>query len=313
MKADLSVKKYFTTIIVIFLSSFCFAETKIVTTIFPIYDWVREITGSEQKNAEITLLIKNGVDLHSYQPSIKDIAKISTADIFIYVGGESDEWVQDVLKNVESSSLKTICLMEALGNRAKAEESVEGMQTEEDEEIEYDEHIWLSLQNAELLCKEICQKLCQADSINERIYKENYSSYAKKLQKLDSEYESAVQNAGTNTLLFGDRFPFRYLTDDYGLKYYAAFKGCSAESEASFETIVFLSRKLDELGLKSVCQTESSNGKIARTIIQSSNNKNAKVLTLDSMQSTTTGDIKKGATYLGVMQKNLEVLKEALK
>ena len=320
-------------------AGFAFAKTKIVTTIFPEYDWVKEIAGDKAKDSEITMLLGNGVDLHSYQPSIQDIAKISTADIFIYVGGESDDWVEDDLKNAQNKNMKVINLMEVLGDKVKEEEIIEGMQAEEEEdehhhndedhdheaeehhhhhhddeeELEYDEHVWLSVRNAKLLCGEICNALCEKDAKNAAAYKANYAAYAAKLDKLDSDFAAAVKNGKTNTLLFGDRFPFRYFVDDYDLKYYAAFVGCSAETEASFETIVFLAGKVDELKLNNVCQIESGNGKIARTIIQSSKNKNAKVLTFDSLQSTTSKDVKKGATYLSLMQKNLEVLKEALK
>ena len=301
-------------------AGFAFAKTKIVTTIFPEYDWVKEIAGDKAKDSEITMLLGNGVDLHSYQPSIQDIAKISTADIFIYVGGESDGWVKDALKNAKNKNMKVINLMEVLGDKVKEEEIIEGMQAEEEEEseeeeeeLEYDEHVWLSVRNAKLLCSEICNALCEKDAKNAAAYKANYTAYAAKLDKLDSDFAAAVKNGKTNTLLFGDRFPFRYFVDDYDLKYYAAFVGCSAETEASFETIVFLAGKVDELKLNNVCQIESGNGKIARTIIQSSKNKNAKVLTFDSLQSTTSKDVKKGATYLSLMQKNLEVLKEALK
>ena len=300
-------------------AGFAFAKTKIVTTIFPEYDWVKEIAGDKAKDSEITMLLGNGVDLHSYQPSIQDIAKISTADIFIYVGGESDDWVEDALKNAKNKNMKVINLMEVLGDKVKEEEIIEGMQAEEEEaeeeeeELEYDEHVWLSVRNVKLLCSEICNALCEKDAKNAAAYKANYTAYAAKLDKLDSDFSAAVKNGKTNTLLFGDRFPFRYFVDDYDLKYYAAFVGCSAETEASFETIVFLAGKVDELKLNNVCQIESGNGKIARTIIQSSKNKNAKVLTFDSLQSTTSKDVKKGATYLSLMQKNLEVLKEALK
>ena len=333
----MSIKKFLIGCAMVLAASATFAKTKIVTTIFPEYDWVKQIVGNKTKDAEITLLIGNGVDLHSYQPSIQDIAKISTADIFIYVGGESDEWVDGVLKSARNKNMKVINLMEVLGDRVKEEEVVEGMQEEDEhehhhdededehehehhhhhssdeEELEYDEHVWLSVRNAKILCAEICNALCAKDSKNAATYKANCASYSAKLDKLDSDFAAAVKNGKTKTLLFGDRFPFRYLVDDYGLKYYAAFVGCSAETEASFETIVFLAKKVDELGLKNVCQIESGNGKIARTIIESSKNKNAKILTLDSMQSVTQNDIKKGATYLGIMQKNLEVLKEALK
>ena len=315
-------------------------KVKVVTTIFPEYDWVKEIVGEKAEEVELTLLLNNGVDLHSYQPSVKDIAKIQEADIFVYVGGESDEWVDDVLKNVKSPNQKVINLLEVLGDRVKAEEIVEGMEHEHhhghdhdddehghdehghdehehhhghDHEDELDEHVWLSLKNAQILTSAICDALCQADSKNAEVYRKNLASYNAKLSDLDSKYEAAVKAGSKNTLVFGDRFPFRYLVDDYGLKYFSAFTGCSAESEASFKTIVFLSEKVNELGLNSVCQIESGNGKIAKTIISNSKNKKAKVLTFDSLQSTRAKQIKKGATYYGAMEKNLEVLKEALR
>lgn len=479
------------------------AKTKVVTTIFPEYDWARQIIGDKEKESELTLLLSNGSDLHSYQPSAKDIAKISDADVFVYVGGESDEWVKNALRNVRNKNMQVVNLLDVLGDKVKAEEIVDGMEHEHDheehehshgkevstfddkdvkdralsdwagewkspykyllegkldeaweekaesgkmsaeeykeyyktgyktdidsvsisgdtikyvydngktasakykyvgfyvqnwssgtkaamyrfestdkkspapafvefndhmiesakaehfhirmsdesfdaiedpekywptffpadmdaEEIcdhlaghehhhhhdeEMDEHVWLSLKNARILCSAIADALCKADPKNAPSYKSNLAAYEKNLSALDKKFEDAVKGAKTKTILFGDRFPFRYLVDDYGLSYYAAFTGCSAESEASFKTIAFLAGKVDELNLGSVCQIESGNGKIARTIIKTSKNKNAKILTFDSMQSTTKKQIKKGATYLGAMEENLKVLKEAL-
>lgn len=289
-------------------------KIKVVTTIFPEYDWAREIIGDKASNVELTLLLGNGVDLHSYQPSIQDIAKISTADIFIYVGGESDGWVKDALKNATNKNMKVINLMETLGDKLKAEEVKEGMQAEEEEdEVEYDEHVWLSLRFAKILSTEIANALCEKDAANAAAYKANLSAFAAKLDALDSKYAAAVKAGSKNTVLFGDRFPFRYFVEDYGLDYFAAFAGCSAETEASFETVIFLSKKVDELGLNSVLKIESSDGKIARTIIQNTKSKNAKVLTMDAIQSTTLKQAKAGATYLSIMEGNLKVIEEALK
>ena len=315
-------------------------KIKIVTTIFPQYDWTREIIG-DTNSANLTLLIGNGTDLHSYQPSIQDIAKISTADIFIYVGGESDGWVKDALKNAKNKNMTVINLLEVLGDNVKEEEIVEGMQAEEEDEHhhdededhdhehheadghhhhhddedepEYDEHVWLSLRNAKEICTAICDTLCKKDSANAASYKVNLTAYTSKLDALDAKYTATVKAASKKTILFGDRFPFRYLTDDYNLKYYAAFVGCSAETEASFETVIFLAKKVDELGLNSVLKIESGDGKLARTIINSSANKNAAILTLDSMQSVTTKQAASGTTYLSVMENNLKVLEQALK
>ncbi len=467
-------------------------KIKVVTTIFPEYDWVRQIAGEKSETMDLTMLLDNGVDLHSYQPTAEDIMKISDCDLFIYVGGESDGWVKDALKEAVNKNMQVVNLLDVLKDSIKTEEAMPGMQAEEGhnhgyshfadsdvqdreltdwsgewqsvypyledgeldevmqkkaengdktaeeykdyyetgyktdvekividgekgsmefvkkgvsakafyeykghqvydyksgsrgvryffekadgaesapkyvqfsdhgiapgkaehfhiysgnegfealseemenwptyypadmsgaeiaedmlehEEKEYDEHVWLSLKNAETLSSAIADALEKADPGNKDVYEKNVSDYIEKLKDLDIKYQDVTANAKQKTVLFGDRFPFRYLVDDYGLSYYAAFAGCSAESEASFETISFLAKKVDELGLKNVMTIEKSDQKIAKTIIENTKNKNQKILPLDSMQSTTSDDVKNGTTYLSVMEKNLEVLKEAL-
>ena len=467
-------------------------KLRIVTTIFPEYDWVREILGDQADRADLTMLLDNGVDLHSYQPTADDIAKIADCDLFLYIGGESDEWVDDALKESTNPNQKVINLMEVLGGTTKTEEAMPGMQAEEGhnhgyshfadsdvqdrtlsdwtgdwqsvypyledgtldqvmerkaengdktaeeyrsyyetgyktdvekividgnantmefvkngvsskaiyqykgyqiydyesgnrgvryffeatggdsgapkyvqfsdhgiapgkaehfhiyagnggfdalseemenwptyypsdmtgdeitedmlehEEKEYDEHVWLSLRNAETLCTAITNALGELDPDHKDVYTANASTYLQKLDQLDQSYQQTVDAAARNTLLFGDRFPFRYLVDDYGLTYYAAFAGCSAESEASFETVSFLAKKVDELALPCVLTIEGTQHKIAETIVQNTKKKDQKVLTMDSMQATTSDDVKAGTTYLSVMEKNLGVLKEAL-
>ena len=289
-------------------------KLSIVTTIFPEYDWVREILGDKADSAEITMLLDNGVDLHSYQPTADDIIKLSDCDLFVYVGGESDEWVEDALKSAANRDRKVINLLEILGDSVKEEETVEGMQEEEEdhEEKEYDEHVWLSLKNAKTLVGAISAALQELDPDNKDAYAANADAYGQKLSALDAEYQKAVSAGTYKTLLFGDRFPFRYLVDDDGLSYYAAFAGCSAESEASFETVSVLARKVDEGKLPCVLTIEGKNHKIAETVVQNTAGKNQKVLTMDSMQSTTSQDVARGRTYLSVMEKNLDVLKEAL-
>ncbi len=305
----------------------------IVVTIFPEYDWVMNVLGDNPAGAEVTLLLNNGVDLHSFQPNADDIMKISTCDLFIYVGGESDGWVDDALSEAINKDMVVINLLEELGDSVKEEELVEGMQEEDEhdhehnhdedddehehhhhdeDEVEYDEHVWLSLKNAIKITESISHSLQTIDPNNAIAYAENSAEYIRKLSALDDKYEEAVQSASGNTLLFGDRFPFRYMTDDYDLNYYAAFVGCSAESEASFETITFLSGKVDELGLGCVLTIEGKDHSIAETIIQNTASKDQKILTLDSMQSVTSADIANGVTYLSLMKENLEVLKEAL-
>lgn len=290
-------------------------KLNIVTTIFPAYDWVREILGDETDRAEMTMLLDSGVDLHSYQPTVDDIVKISDCDLFLYVGGESDGWVDDALKNAPSKDRKVIRLLDVLGDSAKAEETVAGMQEEEhdhEEEAEYDEHIWLSLKNAQVLVAAISEALQETDPARKDTYAANAAAYVEKLSALDGEYRAAVDSGKYKTLLFGDRFPFRYLADDYGLDYYAAFPGCSAETEASFETVSFLAGKMDALGLPCVLTIEGTQHKIAETIVQNTAQKNQQVLTMDSMQAVTANDAASGVSYLSIMEKNLSVLKKAL-
>ena len=472
-------------------------KLKVVTTIFPEYDWVKDILGDKAGSTDLTMLLSNGVDLHSYQPTADDIVKISDCDLFVHVGGESDGWVESVLKNAANKNVKVINLLEVLGDSVKTEESVEGMQEAEhahdhskevstfedhevqdrslsdwagswqsaypfaldgtlddafaamaeegemtadeyktyyqngyktditnidiagdhiaftyedgkkigsdykyisyfiqnwstgtkaamyrfeavdrtsgapiyiefndhmiesaapehfhirmsnesfdaivdpekswptffpadmtgedlcehmeghghDHEEEADEHVWLSLKNAKTLVDAISNALQELDPDNKDAYAANAAAYIEKLSALDGAYQSAVDGAARKTVLFGDRFPFRYLVDDYGLSYYAAFTGCSAESEASFETVSFLAKKVDELKLPCVLTIEGKNYKIAETIVENTAEKNQKILTMDSMQSTTSEDVANGTTYRSVMEQNLSMLKEAL-
>lgn len=291
-------------------------KLKIVATIFPEYDWTREILGDREKDVELTLLLDNGTDLHSFQPAVKDIMKVSSCDLLIYVGGESDQWIEDALKSAKNKNMKTVNLMDVLKDHLKEEESVEGMQESHhghEEETEYDEHVWTSLRNAAIATEAIADVLRELDPKNSDIYEKNLKSYQAELSNLDMEYRKTVEQSTHKTLLFADRFPFRYLADDYGISYYAAFSGCSAESEASFKTITFLAGKIDKLGLKDVFTIEKSDDRIAQTVIENTRNKDQKVKVLNSMQSVTSEEIREGTTYLSVMKNNLKVLKEAMK
>ena len=361
-------------------------KLSIVTTIYPEYAWVKEILGQRADSVELTLLIKNGVDLHSYKPTAQDIAKIASANMVIYVGGESDEWIKDALEATPKKDRSEINLMKALGDRVKAEEIVEGMQgfetkdvvrqkvtepaevhqperetrenaeenhehaeaheagehehhtkhaeehdhehhehadpstssgTKEhnhhEEEVENDEHVWLSLKNAEILVQIITVELAKLDLAHASAYKDNAADYIARITTLDGDYRKAIESAHRKTILFGDRFPFRYLVDDYGIKYYAAFVGCSAESEASFETIAFLANKMDSDSLPAILTIEKGNKKIASAVLAASkNSKDAQILTINSMQSVTEQQIAEGESYLSIMQTNLEILKKAL-
>lgn len=323
-------------------------KISIVCTTFPQYDWVKNILGEEAEHFNVTLLLDNGVDMHSYQPAVKDIATAGSSDLFIYVGGESDTWVEDALKEAKNKDLKAINLMETLDNFVKEEEVVEGMQEERkslghsheksskekqeqtqkeshensqeingqkeaaDEEPEYDEHIWLSIRNAEIMVKNIEKAIEQLDSDNAKVYQNNAENYIKKLDTLDKQYANTIQNAKYKAILFGDRFPFRYMADDYDLKYYAAFAGCSAETMAGFETVTFLAKKADELRLPVILTIENSDGRIAEAVKSNTTKKNQKILAMNSLQSVTKEQLADGITYLQVMQENLSVLSEAL-
>lgn len=291
---------------------------RIVTTIFPVFDWVCQILGQQAENAEITLLMDSGVDLHNYQPTVDDMVRISTCDLFLYVGGESDAWVTDALATATNQDMAVINLMEVLGEAVKEEEIIEGMEHdhEHEEESEHhhekDEHIWLSLNNARVICTQIAQQLGILDSANADVYIENAEKYCASLKELDTRYRETVDAAARDTLLFADRFPFRYLVDDYGISYYAAFSGCSAETEASFETIAFLAGKVDELGLTSIMTMEGTDHSIAETVIRNTAAGNQSILALNSMQSVTAREIQAGTSYLSIMESNLEVLEKAL-
>ncbi len=339
-------------------------KLKIVTTIFPVYDWTKAVLGEQIENVDLTMLLDNGVDLHSFQPTTDDMISIANCDIFIYVGGESDKWVEDALKNATNDNMQVINLLHVLEDNVKSEEMVEGMQEtahahdhgdadehdhehedadehdhehedadehdhehedadehdhetcdvddHEHEHEEVDEHVWLSLQNAEIVCEAITNALKAVDENNAGVYTENANAYINQLEELDAKYKEVVENASIDTILFGDRFPFRYLVDDYNLNYYAAFVGCSAETEASFETVTFLAKKVDELKLGTVLTIENSNEKLAKTIISNTNSKDQTILSMNSMQATTSKDVEQGVTYLTIMQSNLEVLTKAL-
>ena len=287
-------------------------KLQVVCTIFPEYDWARQLTQGVD-SVDLTLLVKNGTDLHSYQPSVKDIAAISRADVFCYVGGVSDTWVNDVLDTTENHTAKLVSMVDA----AHADEEVlaEGMQEDDhhhhdhdhdhdaEEETEVDEHVWLSLRRAQLACAAMRDALCQADPSHAEAYQANYTAYAGQLQALDAEYQTMTETAERSTIVVADRFPFRYLAEDYGLTYYAAFPGCSAETEASFETIVFLSDKVKSLGLSCVLTMEGSNHSLAKTILENAGT-DGSILTLQSLQAVSQSEIDQGATYLSKMQEN---------
>ena len=297
-------------------------KAAIVCTVFAEYDWVCAVLG-ENSEYEVKLLQDSGTDMHSYSPSVSDIAAIAGCELFIYVGGESDSsWVDSALSSTYSEERRTISLIEIIGDRALDEEITEGMQEDDDhdhdhdhdddDDAETDEHVWLSLINAQIAVQKIAEVLGEMDEENAEYYAANAESYCEQLAELDESYSDMVASAQYDTVVFGDRFPFLYLMKDYGINYYAAFSGCSAETGASFETIYFLATKVDELGLPAILTIEGSSVSIAETVRDNTTSKNQLILTLDSLQSVTKKDIAGGASYLSAMQKNLEVLAQAL-
>ena len=286
-------------------------KLNIVTTIFPSGDWISEILGDNAEKVNLTVLCDNGLDVHSYQPTADDIIAISTCDVFVYFGGESEEWVEDVLDGAVNEQMVVVNLMQTPDITLFAEESGTEPHEHEGGEHPHDEHIWLSLTRAQTLCDYIAQKLGEADPANADLYKENAKAYSDKLAALDTKYRESLENAVFNTLIFADRFPFKYLLSDYGIEYYAAFEGCSSESEVSFDTIVFLSGKLKELGLKSVITIDGSASNVASAVISSAEG-NYTVLELDSMQSVSREDMQTEMTYISVMEENLKTIEKAL-
>ena len=316
----MKLKKLMTGVLAAFMLAGCApkqqqntTKLKIVATTFPQYDWIREIIGKDNTNVDLQLLMKNGGDLHSYQPTAGDIANIADANLFVYVGGESDEWVDDALKEKTNKDMKVVNMMQTLGDDIDEEE--EGLEKESEdhdyEEIEYDEHVWLSLKRAQKIVKAIADELGELDSTNAKKYQENAEAYIAKLAALDKSYESTVNTVKNKTWIFADRMPFHYLAKDYGITTYAAFNGCSTETNASFNTIVSLAKYADELGIKHIMTIEGSDKKLAKAVIENTTDKNQDILKLNSLQSVSQSDIDKGLTYYGAMEENLKVLAQS--
>ena len=287
-------------------------KLQVVAAIFPEYDWVRQIVGDDD-SVELTLLVDDGVDPHSFQPAVSDMVTAANCDLLIYGGGESDQWLTKL--EATNPNRETLVLLPLLGAQAHREEVVEGMEAHEEgeaeDDAEMDEHVWLSLRNASLFCRAITDALCRLNPGKADTYRANLTAYQQQLDALDKDYRSAMDASPNRTIVVCDRFPFRYLVEDYGLSYYAAFPGCSAETGASFETVVFLSNKVKELNLSALLVTESSDGRMAKTVAQNAGCADMPVLTLNSMQSVS-GESAKSLDYLTVMSENLRVLKQAL-
>lgn len=282
---------------------------RIVVTIFPLYDWAKTLLGDR---GTVTMLMRNGVDLHNYQPSAADIADIMECDMLIYVGGESDEWVEDLLESCPDHAFKTLNLMQTLRRMLLEEEQKEGMQAEEEEEDgALDEHIWLSLRNAGSIVESIAESVAALEPEYRSEVLARAAEYRMQLDALDERYEAVCADAVRKTILVADRFPFRYLVEDYGLDYYAAFPGCAAASDVSAETIGFLQEKLEQLQLPALFIIDGSDGALAENLRENAN-RDVKILTLNSAQCVSQQEIQDGVTYLKLMEENLTALEEAL-
>lgn len=282
-------------------------KAKIVATIFPAYDFARAVT---RNDSGIELLVKPGVEVHSYDPSPMDIVKIQNAKMFIYIGGENETWVDEILDSIDTNNIKIIRLMDYVD--VLEEETVEGMQLEDEnseEKIEYDEHIWTDPKNAVKFIQEIAKNIEEMDKQNEEKYKQNAQDYIAQIEQIDKEIENIVQNAKRDELIFGDRFPFRYLTNKYSLKYSAAFPGCSAETEASSGTLAYLIQKIREENIPVVLYIEMSTRKIADILTEETG---AKAMLLHSCQNVSKREFSNGVTYVSIMKENINTLKEAL-
>lgn len=282
---------------------------KIVSTIFPQYDFARAITGDK---GSLKMLIPPGGEAHTYEPTPQDIISIQEADVFLYIGGESDAWVDNILDSVNTSKTKVVRLIDYVDTLQ--EETAEGMQEEKHsdeagDEPETDEHIWTSPKNAVKMVNAISDAICRADSQNDKYYKENTQSYVSKLDELDKSFSEIVKNGKRNEIIFGDRFPLIYFTKEYGLKYYAAFPGCASETEPSASTIAFLTDKVKEDKIPVVFKIELSSSAVADTIAGETG---AEVLTFYSCHNLSKEQFNNGETYLSMMTDNLTALKTAL-
>lgn len=291
------------------------SKITILCTLFPQYDWVRSIVG-DSDSIEVTLLIKNGTDPHSYQPTAADIMAISSCDMIIYQGGGADTWVQEAINRAKSPDIRKIALTELEGITLRHISSSSHHHGEDEHEHghdhgTYDEHLWLSLSNAVNAVERLTNEICSLDPENSALYRANSLEYVNQLDRLDAEYRKAAENSLNPFVLFADRFPFVYLLEDYGIDYAAAFEGCSADVDAGFDTVLSLIKEADSHKVSYIAVTESSDKALATTVASSAK-RDIEIITLNSLQSVTERQIDGGITYLSVMRENLTALKTAI-
>lgn len=288
-------------------------KIQILTTDFAPYDFARNVAGDA---ANVSMLLAPGEEAHSYEPTPRDMIQIQNCDIFVYTGGESDEWVTDILEDMDHSDMTIIKLMDCV--ELYEEESVEGMEADSheheeehdhEEEAEYDEHVWTAPANAIQITKILGETFAKADPQYQAVYKENSEAYVQQLTELDQAFWDVVNHAERKTLVFGDRFPLRYFVEEYGLSYYAAFPGCASDTEPSAKTVAFLIDKVKEEQIPVVLHIELSNQDMTNTICEDTGAKNRE---FHSCHNVSKEQFKEGLGYLDFMWENVEVLKEAL-
>lgn len=281
-------------------------KIKVVVTAFPHYDFVRQIAGD---NVDLKMLIKPGNEVHTYDPTPSDIAKISSCDIFVYTGGESDSWAKNILETRENKDMKIISFTEICPAELECMDDGHYGENEHQHSNSYDEHVWTSPVNADILALEIYKTLCKVDSENIEIYEQNYKEFSKKLAELDKTFQQIVANASRNEMVVGDRFPFSHFALEYGINYTAAFSGCSAESEPSAQTVARLADKVKNEGIPVVFTIEFSNKKVAKNIVSDTT---AEILTLHSCHNVTNDEFLSNITYIELMTQNAQNLRKAL-
>lgn len=312
-------KRLFLILLTIFLLTGCGPlqpqqkeKTQIVATIFPLYDFAREIAGED---AEVKMLLKPGAEVHSYEPTPQDIIAIQNCDVFLYIGGESDEWVRNVLESIDTTDMQVVALMDCVDAAEEAENGFawngehDHDDAHEHEEMEYDEHIWTSPRNAVKMVKAISEALQAADEAHASGYGERAGRYTGQLTALDEALTETVNNAERKLVIFADRFPFLYLVRDYGLDYYAAYPGCSSEAEPSAATVAAIIEEVKETGVPAVFYIELSNHLMANTIAEATG---AEELLLHSCQNVSRDEFRQGEGYLSLMERNVRSLQRAL-
>lgn len=274
-------------------------KLKIIATIFPQYDFARHLAGDK---AQVQMLITPGTESHSFEPTTSDIMDINECDIFIYTGGESDSWIDDLLENTDNPSMKIISLLDCVDTHIEDHHH-------EHNHSHTDEHVWTSPVNSMKICEEICSVMCEKDPANADYYNHNLTEYLDELGELDKNFREVAENSQRNTMIFADRFPLKYFAQEYNLSHYAAFSGCSDDTEPSAATVAMLIDKVKEENIPVVLKIELSSDSIASTVGKETG---AKVMTFYSCHNISKEDFNKGETYLSLMQKNVETLKTAL-